>query len=219
MAYVTPSEIRDELLGYDITDAPDSLVNKYITEAQQVLITDISASALEEELKGSIDGSNKEFRVKNYPIADTNGDSVINASDIESVKGWKDDTNYDTLTVSKIVAEKGIIILSTAPDPKVYKKITCNYRYYPGFLPDFTLVKLACKIYSTFLFALKEYALMPLRFQVGGRYGILFASGFTQPVYPYDKLLDRYNQIIQKIRKRPVQLQEFPDTKLKENGE
>jgi len=219
MSYVTPAEVRDELLSYDVEDAPDSLLSKYISEAERVLITDISASVLEEELTGSIDGKNTEFKVKHYPIADSDADGTIDASDIESVKGWKSDTTYDTLSVSKVIPEKGIIILSTPPSPTTYKKITCNYRYYPGFLPDFTLVKLACKIYSVFLFTLKEFALMPLRFQVGGRYGILFASGFTQPVYPYDKLLDRYNQIIQKIRKKPIQVQELPDTELKENGE
>lgn len=200
MAYTSALKIREELLGVDYEDAPDDILEKYIVKSDKAVIEDISTPVTLDEPSGAIDGINKEYQVTYYPIADRNADGIVDASDV-TVRAWKksSNVNYDTMTVSSVLAEKGYVTLSTAPSKDTYDKITADYRYYSGEV-DYTLIELASSQYAAFLWLLKEHSLMPLKLKMGGRRGMETSYGYTVPTYPYDKMIEMYYLTLSRIR-------------------
>jgi len=199
MTYTTPDRIRELFLGVDATDAPDSQLYAYITMADNVLIEDITKEVTLEVPNGSVNGTNTEFSIENFPIADSNADKLVNGSDI-TVKGWKADGVYDTLSVASLTPERGIFWLTSAPSASTYPEgISVDYRYQEGTV-DWTLVEQGAAQYATFLYLFKEHSLMPLKLKMGGRKGLEFSYGYTVPTYPYDKMREQYHFTLSKIR-------------------
>lgn len=202
MPYITPDKLRDEILGVDSDDAPDSVLNSYITKSDKTVLQDISTEVILEEIYGSIDDSNKEFSLDYYPIADRDADGAVTVSDV-TIKGWRVNSNvlFDELTVDSVLADKGIIMLESAPSAAVYDTITADYRYYTGHV-DYDLIETASGQYAAFLWLLKEHSLMPLKLKMGGRRGMETSYGYTVPTYPYDKMLEQYHFTLDKIRSK-----------------
>lgn len=85
-----------------------------------------------------IDGTNKIFKVSNPPIADANGDGVIDEEDISGI--WIDkDYNVNVVKCTVINAREGIITLTRAdnsPLPSDTKKVRIDYYQKPACWDD-----------------------------------------------------------------------------------
>jgi len=128
---VLAEEVR-KIIGLKPDDVTDQELEFYIDMAQKEIRDQISVYIFEEDLTGDIDGKNTTFTTKHYPIADSNFDLVVNASDIEIYK-WGDSSSFDTretVSVSTLYWDRGMIVLSEAP-ASTYDVIRCNYYYYP----------------------------------------------------------------------------------------
>jgi len=208
MSYTTPKFVRENVLGVPVDEAPDAQLQEYIELADKVVMVDISTRVELEKLQQAIDGSGKKFQVKHFPIADINADSLVDGQDVE-VKGWKTESDFDSLTVANVLADKGIIILAEKPDLQTYKLgLTADYSYYPNPI-DFNLVSLASAKYAAYLWLVKEHSLMPLKLKMGGRFGFETSYGYTVPTYPYDKMLEQYHLLINKIRTKSHRVTTF----------
>ena len=196
MTYTTPSKVRS-LLGLDSTQAPDSVLNNFITYADQIVTRMISVLVVDEEMSGTIDGSNTEFYVSHYPIADTDYDKTVDTDEV-TVYGWTDSSDPNTktqLTVSQVKADIGLIILETAPTTD-YKKITCTYSYYTRKI-DWNLVELASTLYTAYRFIVSEVLLVPESWSLGS----LKVKLGSRKLYPYHELHREFLNVIDMIRK------------------
>lgn len=204
MAYSNASDIRDKILNVTTDDAPDSLLNTYITQADEAILRDLTIRVRNEGLTGSMNGANCTFVTGNYPIADINFDKEVDTSDI-AVYGWTiggNEASKVALTVSSLNPESGLVYLATAPDAETYGNLTIDYSYYNNQI-DWTLIEMASQIYAGYLFAAREISLQPARIQMGP---LRIEYEPTRGVkLPHDRLLERYKEILGKIRSRPFE--------------
>jgi len=160
LGYCTVEDI--EKLTKITEDVDTDTLQYYIDRATEVIISDLTIRERDEEPSGSLSGTT--FSVDYYPIADISGDKTVDGNDVV-VYGWKDRTDPDTktkLTVSKVLERDGEIILSSAPS--TYEKITVDYSWTPHKDINWTLVSMACSYYATYLFVIREYALIPEKY-------------------------------------------------------
>lgn len=167
--YCTAIEVRD-LLGVDIDDAPDALINKYITKAQKIVMKHIQVPIINEEMGGEIksDATNNTFTAENPFWANTTGTLGIGTADF-TVYLWTDEDDEFTKTsvsISKFDPVTGKVVLTTAPDSDTYEKITIDYSYYTCKV-DWDLVSLATSYYAAMMFIGREFFLVPERVFLG----------------------------------------------------
>jgi len=165
--YATAQDVRD-ILGIDVEDAEDHVLEEFIERAQRQVIKYIQVEVLDEEASGNINGTNNTFTVKNKFFADTNFDMKITTDDFK-VYGWTDSDDPSTkveLSVSTFYPTYGMIVLSTAPSTD-YKKITVDYSYYTKAI-DWELLKQATTYLAATLFVAREYFLVPVSYTLGG---------------------------------------------------
>jgi len=184
-------------------EADEQTLNYYIDRATESIIKDISILVYDEE----VSMEDTYFFTNNHPIADINGDTLIDSSDVK-VYGWTnsdDPSTKETLSISSIIAHDGKIILATSPSG--YGKITCDYSYY---LCDIDLSKLnkACAYLTAYYYALKEYLFIPDRSWTFG------AARFSYSIAPYMKLLHLYHVEIERLQSKIFIKKEAEDMRL-----
>jgi hypothetical protein len=201
MSYSNPGMLREELLGVSEDDLSDLIAESYIEKADQWLIVDIS-TRVRLEVPTLVD--TKTYKVANFPLADVDADSEVTELDVE-VFAWENDYTFDTLEVDSVLAEKGIIILKDEPDLVKYKNgLTVNYSFYPNPI-DFKLVSYASAQLAAYLYLVKEFSFMPLRVNLG-RFGVSYGYRGGTGMYPPDKMLERYQETLGKIKTKPYRV-------------
>ncbi len=98
----------------------DGDLNFLLNRATDSVKKVISSLTWLEKTEGDIDGSNKEFKVKNTPIADANLDKSYNTEDVDVFFAKYDDSTnfieYGTKkNISNIQDKEGIITVDTSP--------------------------------------------------------------------------------------------------------
>jgi len=153
MALASVSEVRNiiSLTSDDISDEQINSLIKYaqIQIAQELFVyhEDEEVEYIDEEKDNIIDGSNKVYYTRFWPIADRNQNGVVDSDDVKFYK-FDSEGNRTEMTISSIDAERGKITLSEAPTTDYTLKVT--YSSYP---PNITSddLKMAC-IYLTAAF-------------------------------------------------------------------
>ena len=165
MTYATANDVR-KLVGLpskvdDPNYVTDDTIEYYLNLAAYQLLNSVTVLVRDEVLTGKIDGSNTEFTVAHYPIADQNFDSLVGTADV-TVYTWTDLDDLDTKTqvnVSSVDWLDGRIVLETAPSTSI-DGVTADYRYYL-YEPDFNLFQLAEAYLAGALFFRAEYMEIP----------------------------------------------------------
>jgi uncharacterized protein YifN (PemK superfamily) len=191
MVYSTGTKVR-EILGIEESQCTDAQLSNFLSEATLVIIRRISVRELDEEPEGAIDGSNKTFRVSKAFIADTDGDSIVNASDV-TVFTWTDADDENTkneVVVQTVNPLTGRIDLVTAPASSI-AKITVSYSWYP-YQIDFNLLERACAYYTASRWALRELAMLVSPVRVGN-----MATKWDQAWLTYEKEFEKYIRLVQ----------------------
>jgi len=149
-AFCTVLEVRNiiSLTADDITDEQIASLIKFaqIQIAQELYVyhEDEEVEYIDEEKDNNIDGSNKTFYTRFWPIADRNQDGVVDSSDVKFYK-IDSDGNRTEMAISSIDASSGKIVLEEAPTTDYSLKVT--YSSYPINITSSDL-KMAC-IYLT----------------------------------------------------------------------
>ena len=197
MSYTTPSEVRLRL-GLTEDDAPDNIVNKFITDAEHMMLKELSSYRKDEELYGIIDGNNKVFYTENRYIADIDFDQTVDDNDV-TVNLWTDSTDPGTKTstpVTSINALSGAITLTTAPPIATTAKVTCDYRFYFSEI-DWTLVNMATAYLAGYMWIIRDRLLLPDSVSFGS---MKWRISFPQ----WRELYKEYEKIMQRLRGRMV---------------
>ena len=119
-AFCSASEVRDiiNLSTDDISDAEiDNLINLAQIQIAQELYSyheDEEVEYIDDEKDNEIDGSNKTFYTRYWPIADSNHDGQVTTADIKVYK-FDSEGNRTEVTVSSVDAERGKFVLAEAP--------------------------------------------------------------------------------------------------------
>jgi len=149
-AFCTVLDVRNiiSLTEDDISDEQIASLISYaqLQLAQEVYVyhEDEEVSYIDEEKDNDIDGSNKVYYTRFWPIADRNQDGVVDSNDVKVYK-FDSEGNRTEATISSIDAARGKITLSEAPTSDYTLKIT--YSSYPPNITSSDL-KMAC-IYLT----------------------------------------------------------------------
>jgi len=217
MPYNTWLDVK-RICGLEDTVTEDEL-STFITKADQAIIEKITVKVRDEVPSGDIDGSNQEFWVANYPIADVNADAsvqgyesgVCTQSNADyHVYLWTDSSDVDTKVEVEVDNDKcdpirGRIYLKTAP-PTTYEKITVDYSYYPNEI-NWEVLKLCAALYAGYLYTLSKYSLYPRKLKLGsltvdfsGRIG---RTGEV-PGLPHERLLYEFNRNWHMVYKKPI---------------
>ena len=192
--YTTPQDVRD-LLGLTNDDAPDAILEEFITKAQNVILHYIQIRVQEEEI--TLDTSGKTISLTNIFLADTNFDKLINTLDI-TVYGYVDEDSIDTrttLSVSTIWPENGILKLTS--DASSYDKVTVSYSYYTCAI-DWNLLALATAYYAGMLWVAREEFLVPDELTIG--------NVKVRQRQPWNKLREEFLRIVFHLTEIPMDL-------------
>ncbi|MEM2262553.1 MAG: hypothetical protein QXK24_08895 [Ignisphaera sp.] len=179
--WCTPEDVRKEL-GLSVEDVSDADLDYYINKAQSDLLNDIAIYRHDEIMKGTIDGYNATFQTWFYPIIDSNFDKKVDPSDITVYK-WKDAYNKETVAVSSINPEYGIIIVSTPPSTE-YIFLTCSYYYVPTYGINYERLSRVTALLAAYYYIRSEMLLIPETWAHG-------AYRFTKGT-PAEELLNEY---------------------------
>ena len=218
MGYGTITTFR-RVSGITVDEMDDTEVQEYLNESDRVVLEDLTVRVRLEELLGQQVNTNTVFRTLHAPIADSNFDKTIDASDIE-VYGWSEDTygrvTLTQLTVSEVLPELGVIILSSAPSG--YDKIVANYRYYLCRYPvDWTLVEMASVYYASYLAHLSLKGLIPPIFRLGS---LSISWGRSGEDKPYVRFYELYKTTVRRlVGAGYIKSHEAPKPKYYTNGD
>ena len=197
MVYTTPADVRFRL-GLREEDASDIHLNKFIIDAQQSMLEELTAYRVDEELYGIIDGSNTYFYTGNRFIADIDFDKIIDANDVV-VYLWTNSNDPGTKTVAPVTlvdANIGQIKLTTAPTIDI-TQITCDYRFYNSKLENWVLVNMATDYLAGYFWVLRDRLLLPDNVRFGSmRWRISFPQ--------WRELWTEYQKMMQRLRGKMV---------------
>jgi hypothetical protein len=129
--WTSPNEVR-KAIGLSVDDVTDEDLSYYIGKAQKELLDQLCIYEYEDKLVGNLDGINTTFNTSYVPIADRNFDLVVDTLDVEVYK-WGHYGSMDTketVSVSTIYPDKGIIILQSAPESTI-DVVTATYYSFP----------------------------------------------------------------------------------------
>ncbi len=210
MTYSDPTDMRKlNGLPENVQDPnwkSDNDLQYYLDLASTYFLDSISILKRDQQMSGSINGVNVNFFVRNYPIADQNFDTTINASDVD-VYGWGnfDDLNTKTsLGVTSVDWREGRIVLTSAPS-STYDVISCDFRFYL-YEPNWELFKAAEAYLAGQFFFRAEYMEIPDTQKVG-------ASSF-RITNPATKAMRAYYDALNVIRKKQFVKGKAKGTKL-----
>lgn len=197
-SYCSTTDVRMILGLSTISTDPDyedgTTLQYYIDKAGPLLLQDISVLEVDEVLSGNIDGSNTTFETTSYPIADSNYDNTINASDVE-LYSWTDSDDPSTkssLTVSTVYANEGKIVVSSAP-ASTEDQVTATYRFYLQDSISFSALPIAQAYLAGWLFLSSEYLLLPDQEAVG-------VHRWQFRKMPDTRVLENYYKVLQLIK-------------------
>jgi hypothetical protein len=209
LAYCYPTDIRT-ITGLTSTEVDDAVLTYLISYATTQLNHDVQIKWEDEpviyissEKKNDIDGSNKVFYTKNYPIGDSNDDGSVSVSDIYfyTLKGDGTRTDY---TVSAITdADKGKITLITAP-PSGEEPYMTYYSCPISINTPHPLIKLACIQLTAALAFTRIDSKKVAGFRVG-------KIAVTKQSQAFTKYLDEYQRTIYLIKSYSVKEGKFVD--------
>jgi len=191
MVYCTPEDVR-LLCGFTSTEAPDNILSYYIYKANIHVINDIVVRRKNAILLAG--PSKYEWYSQHYPIADINGDGLVNSSDVQ-VYLWKDradESSKSPLTVQAINWLTGRIVLTS--EPSRYDVITADYSFYPNEV-DWKVLRDAEAYYAGFMFAIKKWLHIP----EWTKFGTITTR---QAVKPYIYLYNEYKRCMVKLKTR-----------------
>ena len=160
MAYATSVLFR-RMTHFTTSDVSDTDITNLITEADRNVVRLTTTEVWLEELDGSIDGTNVDFRIKHIPIADATASGTVVAADVTVYYATYDaTTNWRELgsakTVTSIQAETGIITMETAPTTTTAEAgLFAIYRYDTRGKTDYDILALASTYYLAYLVANK----------------------------------------------------------------
>ncbi len=159
-------------LPFEATDPnyeADSVLEYYLDNSQYAVRPDVMSYIRDDQISGSINGSNTEFYITNYPIADGNFDGSLNSNDV-TVYGWGDINNFLTKTslgVVSINAVEGRITMSSAP-ASTYDALTCDY-YYSMYEINTTLLEQASAYLAGYTYFVARYMEVPMNVRIGAQ--------------------------------------------------
>ena len=148
-----------------VTDVPSDVTDieifKLARIASMKINEDIQTHVFREKIEyidniktNKIDGSNKVFYTKNFPVGDMNNDYMVDETDVKVYKQRIVSGEYTEteLTVSSVDAENGKITLQDAPESDSILYVTYVYtpRHYPVY-PAHELVRRATAYFTAFL--------------------------------------------------------------------
>ena len=167
--YTTQQDVRD-LLGVSEDRASDDLLEEFIEIAQNYVRAYIQIEVLDEGLGGSLDGVNNTFNTE-YPFwANVTGNPSISTSDF-TVWAWpnsEDPFGRVKLSISTFDPLRGIVVLSSAPDPDEYEKLTIDYSYYTKKI-NWSLLAIATAWKAAELWVKREEFLVPETWVIGNK--------------------------------------------------
>ncbi len=160
MAYATSVLFR-RLTHFSVSDISDTDVTNLIAEADRAITRMTTTEVWLEQLDGTIDGSNVDFRTKYIPIADADASGAIDGDDVtvyyatyDATTGWVELGTADAVT--SIQAETGIITVTTAPTTTTAEAgVFAIYRYDTHGKTDYDMIALAATYYLAYLVASK----------------------------------------------------------------
>ncbi len=146
---------------FSVSDISDTDITNLIAEADRAVMRLSTTEVWLEELDGSVDGSNTDFRTKYVPIADTNVDGNVDEDDVtiyyatfDSVTGWTE--LGSAVSASSVQSETGIITMATAPTSTTAEAgVWAIYRYDTHGKTDYDILALASTYYLAYLTASK----------------------------------------------------------------
>ena len=184
-----------KVIGITAEDASDEDLLFFITNAQQELLEEVTIPVKDGKVVGLIDGSNREFYLGFYPVADRDFDLEATTADV-SVYSWTDTGDLDTktsVTVESIDPLEGRIILSSPPSTSV-EALTADYRYFTNEV-TYDLLSEACIFLAAAKWTRSEFLMIPDSWTLGG-----IRIRHTRP---YTELLSEYQSILSIIRRMP----------------
>ena len=120
------------LSGLPVKDVSDTDLPVFIQAASRILSRDITTRHFSVEASGSIDGTNRTFRLGTPYLADRNLDLVVDGNDVtvRTVTQNADGTlTRATVSVSSVDAWAGAVTLAVAP-PRTVSKVEVDFESY-----------------------------------------------------------------------------------------
>jgi len=160
MAYASTEQLR-ALTPFGKGEISDDNVAKLIPLADRHIIQLATEEVYLEQLQGSINGTNTEFRTKHAPIAEADADEDVDAEDVTVYYATNTATenNLDygaAQTVTDVESENGIINMTTAPTTTTAEAgVFAIYRYIKNRKINYDLLKDASNYYLAYLCAQK----------------------------------------------------------------
>ena len=162
MAYATLIDFRAHT-PFSKNEIKDADVTILIPHADRAIIQAITVEAYLEKLSGSINGTNKEFKVKHSPIADSDADSDIDKDDVEvyyaTLSSAYTQRNKDygsAVTVDTVEADNGLIYVATAPTQVTAEAgVYATYRWKKLGTTNYSDLELASVYFLAYLAAAK----------------------------------------------------------------
>ena len=197
MGYVLSNEVR-LYTGLTQDDISNDDLDDLIDVATEFVVKDLTLAIKDEEATGDIDGSNTTFSVCHYPIADTSGNKTVGSEDI-TVYSWTDEDDPSTkssISVSTVYSRDGKIVVTSAPSASI-EKVTVDYNYTMEEDINWELVKLATSYVTAYIFAIKKFTILPESVSRGPIRWRFFSK-------PYDQYLNKYYEIMDRVRKKKI---------------
>ena len=196
-SYCTSDDVWN-LTGYNSEQVDTVKLSYYIYRATIAVIRDITIRRENALLLAG--PNNSEWYTQNYPLADINGDKLVNTSDVQ-VYMWADIGDENTksgVTVSYVNYRTGRILLASDPGSNI---VTIDYSFYPSKI-DWDIIRDATAYLAGFKYAVKEWALVPEWMKLGG---LSIKQNTKQYVNLYKEYKRCINQVITKRWKKGEQ--------------
>lgn len=198
--YCTVQDVR-AITNVNSSDVTDTNLANLIDMAGSQLNHDIQVYRFEERIMriddtrpNTIDGTNKQFFVRFWPIGDMNNDKTVDISDVH-VYTVQDDGTKSQVTVESINPDEGYFTLSIAPDPSISRLIVTYYSASLSVAQPHPLVKMACMwLAAAWAYTKINIGKSP-RWKMGG-------TQIWRDVEAFDKCYQMYLKLIQQINAR-----------------
>lgn len=193
MVYITKEDVK-AISGYPIEDIPAYSIEQAQQKVNEAIVQEVEREKVTRidkfEKTNEIDGENKVFYTKEFPLADKNNDFRVDESDVDAYY-LKGDDKVE-VGVESIDVDKGKVVLEEAP-PKG-STLYFSYAHTNINLNTNKLVRDAAANYAAHLVFVREYGGLPRQMGLGPVYLITSADGVSG-------YLRIYNEIIRMINK------------------
>jgi hypothetical protein len=206
--YCTPNDVR-VITNLTASDISDTELYNIITFAGHQLNSDINCKVDDEKISwisndktNYIDGSNKTYYLRHYPIGDSTGDQAVTIADLEVNKIHSDGTK-SSVTLSSVTANSGKFEVTTAVSSEYGLYVT--YKYVPMSVSDpDPLIKTACALLSAAWAYSKINIGKAAEFRIG-------SLNISRHLKSFDIYYMRYQESLKEINNKISQVEETPD--------